>query len=45
VVVGVEDRVVRLELAEEVVGVEERDGGGLFEALAAWITCQEVPLG
>lgn len=33
--VGVQNRVVRLELAEEVVGVEKRDLGCLLETLAA----------
>jgi hypothetical protein len=36
--VGVQDWVVRLELAEEVVCVEERDARGFLEALAAWIS-------
>ena len=35
VCVGVQDLVVRLELAEEVVCVEERDARGFLEALAA----------
>lgn len=35
VLVRVQDLVVRLELAEEVVGVEQRDLGGLRETLAA----------
>jgi len=39
VVVGVEDLVVRLEAREEVVGVEERQFGGVAESIGSWMKC------